>query len=395
MPKEGTPRAETPKADAGKRSKYPPLEFLAPFNIAAIPPREWYLGKQYQRGSVSGTMAPGGRGKSSLALVEAISMATGRKLLHHAPLRQLKVWYHNGEEPWEEMLRRAGAVLQQYGIKEEALQDQLCMTTPQTFPLRVAEGYDKCVPDAALLVHMKAEIERNEFDVVILDPLITLHGVQESNPVLMRGVMDIFRDIAAELDRSIEVVGHTRKPQAGVEADLSVHDARGASSITDALRSVRVLDVMTESECDKAGLEEHERPDHVRISPAKRNYSRTGAPPEWIKLESVLLPNGDDVGVVTPWTWPTRSPEAAAEVAKLADGIFIEVAVRLIAMGRRLSDRKGQNFAPKIIAREKEARSAKVGAHALEAAMRRLIEQNRVRVVDSGGGRFVHELEVV
>jgi hypothetical protein len=47
-------------------------------------------------------MAPGGRGKSSLVLVEAVAMATGRALLGDEPLRRLKVWYHNGEENWEE-----------------------------------------------------------------------------------------------------------------------------------------------------------------------------------------------------------------------------------------------------------------------------------------------------
>jgi hypothetical protein len=352
--------------------------------------------KQYQRGSVSGTMAPGGRGKSSLALVEAVSMATGRRLLHTDPLRQLRVWYHNGEETWEELLRRLGAVCQHYGISTGELQDSFCMTNPQIFPLRVADGYDRFQPDKALLVHMRAEIERNGFEVAILDPLITLHGLQESNPVLMRGVMDIFRDLAAGLDCSIEVVGHTRKPQAGIEADLSVHDARGASSITDALRAVRVLDVMTETECSKAELEEYERTDYVRISPAKRNYSRSGTAPEWIKLESAQLPNGDDVGVVTAWHWPVKDAATAAEDGKRAESVFIEASIRLIGMGRRLSDRKGMNYAPAIIAREKEAKVAKVKIWALEAAMKRLIEQNRVMAVDSGPStRPVHELEVV
>ena len=55
------------------------------------------------------------------------------------------------------------------------------------------------LPDRNLLAHMYEEIRTNEFEVVSLDPLITLHGVPESNPVMMRGVMDIFRDMAASL----------------------------------------------------------------------------------------------------------------------------------------------------------------------------------------------------
>jgi RecA-family ATPase len=374
----------------------PSLEFIKAFDITTIPAREWYLGKQYQRGAVSGTMAPGGRGKSSLALVEAVSMATGRKLLNEAPLRRLKVWYPNGEETWDELLRRLGAVRQHYAIPTAELEGWLCMTNPQRFPLRVAEGYDKFVPRRDLIAHMRSEIERNGFEVATFDPLITVHGVHESNTVLMRGVMDIFRDLAAEMDCSVEVVGHTRKPLPGSESELSVHDTRGASSITDALRSVRMLDVMTEKEAERAEIDDVERTQYVGIAAPKRNYSAENKPPDWIRIQSVPLPNGDDVGVVTPWTWPVKDAAAAADADKRAENIFIEAAVRLSGMGRRLSDRPGMNYAPSLIAKEPEAKRAKVRKAALESAMKRLIEQNRIEPVDEGrGGRAFHELRVL
>ena len=50
-----------PKEESQKQSsesKYPHLEFIKASDLFAIPPREFYLGKQYQRGAVSGTMAP-------------------------------------------------------------------------------------------------------------------------------------------------------------------------------------------------------------------------------------------------------------------------------------------------------------------------------------------------
>src|SRR5262249_15203889 len=61
------------------------LEFIRRFDIASIPPREWLYGRHYQRGVVSGTVAPGGRGKSSLVMVEAVAMATCRNLLGEQP----------------------------------------------------------------------------------------------------------------------------------------------------------------------------------------------------------------------------------------------------------------------------------------------------------------------
>jgi hypothetical protein len=215
---------EEPKSESKKEQKpqYPRLEFIRASDLSSIPPREFYLGKQYQRGAVSGTMAPGGRGKSSLILVEAVAMAIKRKLLNDVPPRRLKVWYHNGEEHWDEMLRRLAAVCQYYGIQHSDLENWFCMTSAQRFPLRVAEigSGERFSPDRNLLAHMYEEIQANGYDVICLDPLITLHGVPEGNP-MMRGVMDIFRDIAAENDCSVEIVGHTRKPPIGADFQLA------------------------------------------------------------------------------------------------------------------------------------------------------------------------------
>jgi RecA-family ATPase len=50
-----------------------------------LPRRQWLYGRHYIRRFVSGTVATGGMGKSALALVEALAMATGRDLLAHRP----------------------------------------------------------------------------------------------------------------------------------------------------------------------------------------------------------------------------------------------------------------------------------------------------------------------
>src|SRR6266851_1009986 len=44
---------------------------------AEIQPREWLYGNHYIRKFVTATIAPGGMGKSSLALAEAVAMCTG------------------------------------------------------------------------------------------------------------------------------------------------------------------------------------------------------------------------------------------------------------------------------------------------------------------------------
>jgi hypothetical protein len=378
-----------------QKSKYPRLEFIRASDLSSIPPREFYLGKQYQRGAVSGTMAPGGRGKSSLVLVEAVAMAVKRKLLNDMPPRQLKVWYHNGEEHWEEMLRRLAAVCQYYGVQHADLENWFCMTSAQKFPLRVAEvgSGDRFSPERNLLAHMYQEIQANGYDVICLDPLITLHGVPEGNP-MMPGVMDIFRDIAADNDCSVEIVGHTRKPPMGADFQLTAYDTRGSGAIVDALRSVRMLDLMTVEEAEKAEIKEYERERHVKVTPAKRNYSATAAPSEWIRIENLDIANGDDVGVVIPWTWPGSDPAEFEAAVQRAEQVFIEVMPRSQKRGQRLSNKKGVNYAPKLLLQEPEAKEARVNETSLAEAMKRLIERGVIQVSVLAGGK-THELVVV
>jgi hypothetical protein len=228
----------------------------------------------------------------------------GACALSEEPPRRLKVWYHNGEENWDELCRRLDAVCRYYGVEHSDLEGWLCMTNPQKFPLRVAEigSGDRFTPDRNLLAHMYEEISANEFEVISLDPLIALHGVPENNPVMMRGVMDIFRDLAASINCSCEIVGHTGP--IGFDAQLTAYDTRGSGAIVDALRSMRMLDLMTVDEAQKVGVEEYRRERHVKVTPAKRNYSATSGPAQWIRIENLIIANGDDVGVVSPWEWP-------------------------------------------------------------------------------------------
>src|SRR4029077_6924805 len=73
----------------------------------SIPPRQFLHAGHYIRGFLSAKIAPGGLGKTSRQLVEAVGMAIGRDLLKGiaSPCR-LKVWYRNLEDPRDETDRR-------------------------------------------------------------------------------------------------------------------------------------------------------------------------------------------------------------------------------------------------------------------------------------------------
>ena len=361
---------------------------------AAIPPRRWLGGGQfYQRRTVSTTIAPGDTGKTTLGMLEGVSMQTGRCLLGDFPDEKLRIWIHNGEDSRDELDRKLAAVCLYNDIPLSDVAD-IFLTTASDIPLRVASGYSEIVPDKPLIKCIHEQIGDNKIDVAMFDPLITLHGVPESDNGKMDQVIRIFAAIADAQNCSVSLAQHVRKGPAGEDYDYRVEDARGASAVRDAVRAARVLNRMSEKQAIEVGIPPHDRAAYIRIDRAKGNYSRIGGETRWLTFDNVDLPQGDSVGVLKLWLMP--GAEGATEIGEKADVVFLGILRRFNAEGRRASDRRGMNFAPKLFAREREAKEAKVGVAALEKAMRRLLAEFRIKMVDDGsGGRVVHELQVV
>jgi hypothetical protein len=297
----------------GATTKKLSLQPFVPFDLASLPPREWLYGQHYQRRTVSATVAPGGFGKTTLCMVEAVAMATARDLLGEQPTARLRVWYHNGEDSLEELHRRIGAICLHYGVPQEELEGWLFPTSGAEVPLRVAQGHGDLKIDAPLVQLIKDEILANKIDVAILDPLVTLHSVPEQDNTKMDTVVRIFAAIADTQDCAVELAHHTRKLAAGA-TDYGGDDMRGASATKDAVRAARVLNQMTTKEAETAGIEGHERHSYFRVDTVKRN----NAPPSravWRRFLNVLLPNTDYVGVVVPWAFPGQEAPSAEMTA--------------------------------------------------------------------------------
>jgi RecA-family ATPase len=367
---------------------------FVPFDPAALPPRQWLYSRHYLRRTVSATTAPGGFGKSSLDMVEAIAMATCRDLLGEQPTERLRVWLHNGEDNLDEMKRRVAAICQHYNIKQSELVNWFFMTSGNEVPLRVAEGYNKLNIDTQLINRINTQIEENEIDVVTLDPLITLHGVPESDNTKMDSVIRIFAGIADAHDCAIEISHHMRKPAAGANGDYGAADIRGASAIHDAVRSARILNRMAEREATELALQEHERAKYFRVDKAKGNYS-PAVKAVWRQFSNVELPNGDDVGVVTVWNYPGQgegTPERQ-EQERAADFVFLQLIDRFALEGRGVSERPSRNYAPALFAEEAEAKMAKQNKITLKAAMLRLFKAGKIKAIDEGsGGKAIHKI---
>jgi hypothetical protein len=376
------PPGRQPKQDPGGGSKPGGVFVIHPFvriDPLTLPPRQWLYGKHYQRRTVSATIAPGGTGKSSLNLAEAIAMATARNLLGEQPEERLRVWYHNGEDNRLEIDRRILAVCQQYDIPQEELEGWLFVTTGAEIPLRVAQGYSNLELDAPLIRRIRECMGDLEIAVASLDPLITLHGVPKGDNGKMYRVVRIFADMGEELDASFEVAHHTRKgPPGGGAYEYTADDMRGASAVRDAVRAARILNHMTAHEAEDVSIPEYDRGTYFRVDRAKGNYSRAAKLATWRRFVSVELPNEDEVGVVVPWEFPgqgQQTPEKAAADQK-AEEVVLRLLDKLTARGSRVSESR----APGVFADEPEARKAQVGKAAIKAAIGRLLDAGRVRV---------------
>jgi hypothetical protein len=280
-----------------------------------LPRRQWLYGRQYIRRFVSGTVAAGGMGKSALALVEAIAMATGRDLLGHRPRGKYRVWYINGEDPRDEIDRRIGGILLRYGISPEEIEGHLFVDSGRDRDFTLVETTRNGVEvREAVCQDIEAQIKANSIDVLIIDPLISALRISENDNNAMDVAIKRLARIAENCNCAVEILHHTRKaPPNANSTEPSIDDARGASSFGGAVRVGRVLRRMTSDEAAKAAVDNHEQ--FFRAHRAKANMSPRLDRNEWYELQSVDLRNGtaeelsDHVGVVTRWEWPNLCEE--------------------------------------------------------------------------------------
>jgi hypothetical protein len=374
-----------------RRSYLPPdlgevtLEWWVPIDAAQLPPREWIYGKHYQRGVISGTVAPGGSGKTSLCMVEAIAMATCRNLLGEQPVERVRVWYHNAEDTQDEVNRRVVAICQHYKIPQQELVGWFIATSCEKFNLRVAKGINELKIEEATVDAVADKIHTLCIDVTIIDPLINVHEVTEDHNTKMAAVAGLFRSIAQGENCAIEFEQHTRKMPAGVTGDYVGADARGASAWRDALRSQRVINIMAKDEAARNAIPEHERSLYFHVDVGKANNARPRAAP-WRRIVSVELANGDNIGVVEPWNDPgsgSENPEIAAR-QKAAEELFLVLLDQFTLQGSMVNDKtRSDCYAPRLFAEQNEAKQARLSSADFKAAMGRLLKDRRIKFEDA------------
>ena len=251
-------------------------------------------------------VAPGGVGKSSLALVEAVAMASGRNLLGIEPLKPLKVWYVNLEDPREEIERRVAAICLHFCIGQKEIDGRLFFDGRETEIILASQTKSGAIVAMPAAEALTAAL--GGFDVLILDPFVSAHRVAENDNMAIDAVAKTLGRIAGGAGISIQLLHHVRKSNG---AEITAEDGRGASALIAAARSVRVLNPMSKEEAETAGVGENGR-FFFRAGIGKANLTPPPTKATWFKLENVALGNGsggpiddqDYIGVTTSWQLP-------------------------------------------------------------------------------------------
>ncbi|MDE3176811.1 MAG: AAA family ATPase [Pseudomonadota bacterium] len=299
------PAADNPRDDA----KSAPLKATRIIwrDPSTIPPRRFLYGRHFARGFVSVTAAPGGVGKSSLEIAEAIAIGTGRKLLDVTPYELAPVWYMGLEDPLDEYERRVAAIVLHYGIPGDEIEAALFLDSgrDQDFIIATEErnGTKIVEPVFAAIVE---NVRRHGIGLIIVDPFVACRAVTENDNTKLEKVTKAWARIADVTNCAVELVHHFRKSGNG-GGEPTADDVRGASAIVGAVRSVRILAGMSQDQADQAGVKDHFR--YFSVGFGKANLFPRSDAADWYHMASVSLGNGgsrphDEIGVVTAWKWP-------------------------------------------------------------------------------------------
>ena len=291
-----SPRTPVPESGP-KPLTATPFVFRDP---SEIPPRAWLYGRHLIRRNVSVTVAPGGVGKSSLTIVQALELATGRQLLGDWNAGPLKVWLFNLEDERSELDRRITAAMQHYNIDAQDVGDRLFVDTGREQELVLASQVrDDVQINKVLIEHLKSELTGRQIDILIVDPFVSSHRVNEMDNGKIDHVVKEWILLAEHCGCCVELVHHTRKLN-GVEATSDA--SRGASSLINAARSSRVVQRLSDEELKEVGVA-GDGCTYFSVKRDKANLASSGGKENY-RTVSVDLGQGDQVGVVESWKKP-------------------------------------------------------------------------------------------
>ena len=196
--------------------------------------------------TVSLITAPGGTGKSWLVQQLAI------RAIDEGIIKKAFLWL--SEDPKEISKNRFTKVFEKVlKLKDESIKQKIDISDSPTIQFLYDD--QRKVEVSPLFSHFKAKLQ--EYDLIILDPLIAFYGTDENNNSSARRFMQLFTDWANKENKTIIFIHHSTK---------NTTQSRGASAFVDAVRTVYEIDKIRDKEGNE--VDTHKR----MIKLTKDNY---------------------------------------------------------------------------------------------------------------------------
>ena len=297
-----------PIEETERWAKSPSLRIVrAPIDPGALPLREWVIYPRFPLGDVTQIVGEPGVSKSSLALLDALAVSTGREdliagrdefgnpvspeRLHRAG----SVVVYNAEDRLEEMERRLAAAQRHYGIGVRDMRHPVILWSGaegehltvmhslegERGRLRPAEG-------ARLLRQVIAE---HQPALVYLDTQISLtSGGNENSNDHQNALLQELAHIAAEGRTAVAVIHHTAKATRDSHGDMGA--GRGGFAAVGKVRSAVTLCNVTGDASDEKDLVIKGTGGIIRLDYAKSSYAKKPAGPILFRRHDACVGNG-------------------------------------------------------------------------------------------------------
>ena len=288
----------------GDEIRAPELEiFDAGDEDGNIPPREWLLGAIWCRCFLSGLVSAGAGGKTTLRILQALSLACGRSLTGEHVFMRCRVMIICLEDDMKELRRRVLAARLRHGVTAAEVKGFLILTTPRGLKIAERDGKGTVVAGGLYRALIRA-IDDWKLDLVCIDPAIKAHSLKENDNGEIDAFASLLANLSAEKNIAIDLLSHERKASGADAGDIN--RSRGAGSQKDAQRLAYTLTGMSETEAEALGISNEERAFLIRIdgppnstssrqrdrrrgSASSTSTSATGTPP--IRMVTTCKPS--------------------------------------------------------------------------------------------------------
>jgi AAA domain/Bifunctional DNA primase/polymerase, N-terminal len=261
-------------------------------DIELPPPRGWLMANAFCRKFLSSLFADGAVGKSALRYAQALALATKRELTGEHVFVRCRVLIVSLEDDTDELRRRIFAARLHHNVSAAELKGWLFLSAPGGKAGKLLSSEKGDLVRGQLADNLKAEIEAHQIDVVMIDPFVKTHSVEENLNSAIDKVTQILVDLTHEYNIAVDAPHHTSK---GAADPGNADKGRGASAMKDAMRLVYTLTPMSEEEAKLLGVDRVLRKSFVRYDSGKVNVAPPARKAKWFRIVGVRLGNATEI----------------------------------------------------------------------------------------------------